>query len=192
LSNYQFSIKRTPAPWAPVGPEFDLDALRGAVKTGFLFAAHQIGAEKFLSKDYDFLREIVMGERIPFDAIWMSPPGSSKLFPDVEPPNHIVGTFTRATRLWACVTYFSGFIFLIDLGPLPKDVILPNYTFIFDPIKFTVREDKGINLSQRVAEHIPDISNDQRLASLEDHGISGDRVFKTWETKFCMLPPVME
>jgi hypothetical protein len=188
----QFSIKRAPAPWVPVEAEFDLDALRGVVKTGFLFAAHQIGAEKFLSKDYDFLRKIVMGQRIPFDAIWMSPPGSSKLFLDVEPPNHIVGTFTRATRLWACVAYFSGFIFLIDLGPLPDGVISPDCTSIFDPIKFTVREDKGINLSQRIAEHIPDMPNDQRLASPEDHEVSGNRVFKTWETKFSMLPPVTE
>lgn len=184
IQSQEYLVRKFSIPKISAKINFDKDSLRAIIKTGFLFAAHKFGSENFISSEYDFLREIILGQRDPDDAIWISPPGSSKLLVNIDPPNHVITTFVRNGRLWVCVGYFSGFIFFVDLGILPYNIDQKEQLIIFDPISYSVQEVNDINFSKLIEEHVLNLPPEERLCSLEDHKFGVKRVLDTWSAKF--------
>jgi hypothetical protein len=179
LSNFSYESRRVDAPTMHIAVDFNEASCRAVLKNAFLYAAHKLGAEQFLHSNFDFIRSIIRGNAKPKSVMCQFPNGISQFLENVTPPNHLLSVFEANSRLWVIVAYYSGYVFLVDLGLVPSDFQSAEFSTVLNPLDFTV-QDIELEPKSWFISHINSDSADELIGSTVDAELTINRLLKVW------------
>jgi hypothetical protein len=124
-----------------------------------------------------------MGKATPNSVMCPFPHGISRFLENVTPPNHLLSVFEAYSRLWGIVAYYSGFVFLVNLGLIPDGFQSAEFSTVLNPLDFTV-QDLELNPKSWFLRHINADSIGNLRLSFEDMKQTIDRLASVWDRDF--------